>query len=575
MGGGRLALPSLSGILNKVRFEAWVGKATLFFYLCAVVMVASLILGGAARGGSLPDAILQLLAIPLLVVTLWRICEVSLTRQMRLALWFCLAIAVLPLVQLIPLPPWLWAALPSRQPSAEAFEIVGRAIPWMPISVSPKATWLSALSLIPPLAVFLSTLLLSYRERRWLILVVLAIGVLSVLIGLIQVAQGEASPFRFLISNRTEAVGFFANRNHFAALNYCLMVFAIGWIVYESAAVRVLGNQKGKQKEKKYEFDTASIIATIGSFTVLVMLLVGELVARSRAGLGLTMIALLGVFALGYLKRGAGFGSMLVNKLLFGAIVLVGIFSLQFALYRVLERIPDGLSSDRPVMASTTIEAARAYTPLGSGFGTFVPVYAMFEKPEDARDTYVNRAHNELLEVWLEGGVLGLALIGLFVVWLVRRSVEIWRSEPAPGASQLDWSLTRAATMVPVLLLAHSMVEFPLRTSAMMAIMAFACALLIDSPVGAECREGVELRAVPGRTRHRETHGLEPALASARSGSEPNPLVKTSDALSRPPRERWGADVEWPKEWSKSANSQSPGGKDAPHNKRELDLPDN
>ena len=46
MGGRRLALPNLSGVLNKIRLETWFGKGTLFFYLCAVVMVASLALGG-------------------------------------------------------------------------------------------------------------------------------------------------------------------------------------------------------------------------------------------------------------------------------------------------------------------------------------------------------------------------------------------------------------------------------------------------------------------------------------------------------------------------------------------------
>src|SRR5262245_45321053 len=225
----RLAFSDLSGILKKIPFEAWFGKATPLFYLCAVVMVASLILGGGSRRGLGLDATLQLVAIPLLLVSLWRFFEVSLTRQMRLALWFCLAIAVLPLLQLIPLPPWLWTALPNRQPSVEAYYILGRAVPWMPISVSPRATWLSALSVLPPLAIFLSTHLLSYRERRWLMLVVLAVGTVSVFIGLMQVAQGETSPLRmFTITNATEAVGFFANRNHFAALVYCLMVFTIG-----------------------------------------------------------------------------------------------------------------------------------------------------------------------------------------------------------------------------------------------------------------------------------------------------------------------------------------------------------
>jgi O-antigen ligase len=575
MGGGSRALLNFSGLLNKIRFETWFGRGARFLYLCAVVMVASLVLGGGAGRGLLSDAILQLLAIPLLVVSLWKVFEVSLTRQMRLALWFCLAIAILPLLQLIPLPPSLWTALPNRQPSVEAFDILGRAVPWMPISVSPKATWLSALSLLPPLAVFLSTLLLSYRERRWLILVVLAVGVLSVFIGFVQVAQGEHSPLRFFeFSNKTEAVGFFANRNHFAALIYCLMVFSIGWIVYWSATLRAPRNQEGKQKAKEYEYNTASIIGIVGSFTVLVILLAGELMARSRAGLGLTIIALFGVFALGFSDRSAGFGAMLVNKLLVGVIVLVGIFSLQFAFYRVLDRIPDPLSGDRPVIASTTIEAARAYMPLGSGLGTFVPVYAMFEKPQDAEDTYVNRAHNDLLEMWLETGVLGLALGGLFVIWLVRRSVEIWRSAPAPGASQLDWSLIRAATIVPPLLLAHSLVDFPLRTGAMMGIMVFACGLLIESPVGAECKEAVKLQAAPRRTRHRDTHGREPALSFAQPAPKPNPQMKTSDAPSHPSSQRWGADIEWPKEWSKAAKSPSPGGTDAPP-KEQREPPDN
>ena len=158
------------------RIISWFRKARLLFYLCAVVIVASLLLGGGTRPGYLSDAILQLLAVPLLLFSLWSMFETPLTKQMRQGLWFCLAIALLPLIQLIPLPPWLWTVLPSRQPSAEAFDILGRAIPWMPTSVSPQLTWLSALSVIPPLAVFLGVILLGYHERRLLSLVLLAVG---------------------------------------------------------------------------------------------------------------------------------------------------------------------------------------------------------------------------------------------------------------------------------------------------------------------------------------------------------------------------------------------------------------
>jgi O-antigen ligase len=531
----------------------WFGQLSLLFYLCAFVMVASLTLGGGTRGGFLSDAILQLVAIPLLLVALWKMFEVALTKQMRMALGFCLTVAVLPLVQLIPLPPWLWTALPNRQPSAEALDLLGRGLPWMPISVSPQETWLSALSLLAPLAIFIGTLLLGYRERRWLSVVVLAVGILSVFIGLIQVAQGPESPWRFFqFTNRTEAVGFFANRNHFAALIYTLTLFAAAWTA--SAAVTT-----GMGRDRN-QYDTASIIAAIGCFTLLVLLLAGAAMARSRAGLGLTIVALFGAFAIGFSDRRVGTGST-SSKLLFGAIAIAVIFAVQYALYRILERFAvDSLAGARLSFTPNTIEAARAYMPLGSGLGTFVPVYAMFEKPKDAViDIYVNHAHNDVVELWLETGILGLALMGLFVIWLAARSVEIWRSAPPFGARESDWSLVRAATIVIALVIAHSFVDYPLRAAAMMAIMAFACALLIEPTIGAE--EVLEPQTLRKRTRHRGVRRLEPLPAPvlprpsfARSAS-----TDLSEVPPRAPGGRWGADIQWPEEWRKSSEPDSSG----------------
>jgi hypothetical protein len=272
------------------------GRAGLVFYLCALVLAGSLLLGGGTRAGFLSDAILQFLSIPLLLVALWRVFEVVLARQSRWALWFCFALVAVPILQLTPLPPVVWAALPNREPSAEAFALIGHELPWMPISVSPHATWLSALPLLPPLAIFLGTVLLSYRERRLLSLVVLAVGIVSVFWGLVQVAQGPSSPLRFFeFTNPSEAVGFFANRNHFGALLYCLTLFAAVWAV-EAAIAAGAG-----RNEKNYEI--AAILPLIGGFTVLVILIAGQAMARSRAGLGLTIVALFGAFALAFSRR--------------------------------------------------------------------------------------------------------------------------------------------------------------------------------------------------------------------------------------------------------------------------------
>jgi O-antigen ligase len=529
------------------------------FSLCAFVIVASLILGGGTRGGFLSDAILQLIAIPLLLVSLWRLLETPLTKQMRFALFFCVAIVTIPLVQLIPLPPWLWTALPGRGPSAEAFEILGQKPPWMPISVVPHETWLSALSLIPPLAIFLATIVLPYRERRWLSLVFVAVGVVSVFIGLLQVAQGLESPWRFFeFTNKAEAVGFFANRNHFTALLYALTLFAAAWAV--QATVAEFGDARRR-------FDSASIVATIGAFTLLVVLLAGEVMARSRMGLGLTIVALLGGLALGVADRRVG-STVTPAKLVLGAVVLVVVFSVQFALYRVMERfVADPLEGARLPFVRNTVEAALAYMPLGSGVGTFVPVYAMFEKPQDTMlGIYANHAHNDIVELWLNTGAVGLVLLGMFIVWLIFRSVALWRNAPAEGATELDWNLARAATIVTALLVAHSLVDYPLRTGAMMAVLAFACALLIEPPARPQSWLAKALPTTNEKKLLPDTPRPVPAATLAAAPKPTSALAGSgsSNVGSLSPDQQWGSEVDWPDEWTKQSKSSS--GKEKPSN---------
>ena len=64
----------------------------------------------------------------------------------------------LPALQLVPLPPSVWTSLPGAAPGGP-FTFLDRELPWAPISVAPTGTWLSLMSLLPPLAVFFATLL--------------------------------------------------------------------------------------------------------------------------------------------------------------------------------------------------------------------------------------------------------------------------------------------------------------------------------------------------------------------------------------------------------------------------------
>jgi O-antigen ligase len=495
--------------------------------VCVAVVVACLLLGGGTRAGFLSDVIIQLAAIPLLLMGLWRLAGLPSARHARWAAVFCLAVALVPLLQLVPLPPELWTALPNREAAQRAVEFAAADLPWMPLSVSPRATWLAALSLLPPIAIFLATLLLGYRERRVLSLVLVAVGLVGVFLGLVQVAEGPASSLRFFqFTNASEAVGFFANRNHFASALYALTLFTAAWAV-DAAAPPAPGQAR---------VDTGWVVPLLASFTVLVVLVAAQAMARSRAGLGLTIAALIGAAALAARDRRNSAG-ITPARLMLAATALAVVFAAQFTLYRLLERFEDPLRDARVTLARVTTEVAQLYMPFGSGVGTFVPAYALQQRPEDAPiEAYANRAHNDLLELWLESGVVGPALAAIFLIWLLIRALQLWRRS-APGA-EVDLALARAAALVIALIIAHSVVDYPLRTAAIMAIMAFACGLLVVPPDAAFDRvfdgDGT------GRDRPR---GARRAAKSPRS-------VRSADApISQHPPDRWGGDIEWPKEW--------------------------
>jgi hypothetical protein len=136
----------------------------------------------------------------------------------------------------------------------------------------------------------------------------------------------------------------------------------------------------------------------------------------------------------------------------------------------------------------------------------------------------------------------------LFLFWFARQSVAIWRSMPPPGASEVDWSLARAATIIVALILVHSLVEYPLRTAAMMSIMAFCCALLM--PPLAAPEEIAAPQIAKSKERRLQVRPPAPAPVYALP-----PAVGATPAQAQTGGERWGSDIEWPEEWRKGLSS--------------------
>src|SRR5262249_3202215 len=212
--------------------------------------------------------------------------------------------------------------------------------------------------------------------------------------------------------------------------------------------------------------DTVWMTGVAASLVALVIILAGQAMAGSGAGLVLTIVALFGAFALAVTDQRTASGGSLAKvtpaKLMLGAITLAVVLVVQYALYRILQRFDvDPLEDGRVIFARNTFAAAKAYMPLGSGMGTFPSVYPLFEKPHDAlMDVYINRAHTDVLELALEAGVAGIGLVVIFVAWLAIRSVKVWFGGDL-ALSGIDLSLARAATLVVGLIIAHSFVDYP------------------------------------------------------------------------------------------------------------------
>ena len=271
-------------------------RADAFVPYTIFVVTLAMLFGGSGSYGW-PDALVQLAALPLLVWALFKLTPSELGRGGRWAIALLCAMLVWPLLQLIPMPPSLWSGLPGRGEIASAYEAAGMTLPWLPISLYPSATLLGLLSLLPATAVFLAMLSLERHSRRILVVLLFVIILANVLVDMLQTMGGEDSPLRFygVHGNRDRAVGFFANANHNAAFLYSAIPFVTAWmigLVHDHRRNRAVG---------------LALLALL-----IVTIIIGVTVTRSRAGMGLLFVAALSSLLLAWRHdRGQSSGRLL------------------------------------------------------------------------------------------------------------------------------------------------------------------------------------------------------------------------------------------------------------------------
>lgn len=399
-------------------------------------------------------ALVELAALPLLVLAANRLIQTGAWREYRFALALLAGVVAVPLIQLIPLPPAIWTALPGREQMVLALELVGLEPGWAPLSLAPDKTWGSALALAPPAAFFLAALSLSHLQLSRLVQLFLAFALAGILLGTAQLISGGERLYLWDVEP-SSVRGFFANRNHFASFLLIALPFAV---VYGAATLRRRGGQT----------------SALWISALLVGLIIVALAAiRSRAGITLAGPVLVASLIAAWVAAGRGRPGR-------GLLVLVGSVGAALTVVAVLALPPilarfdaDGGPGDRFERWPHIAEAAQTYLPLGSGIGSFDAVYRAVEPLEQLDSTFFNQAHNEYLETWLEAGWLGAGLILAFLVWYARRCWAVWRSQPSG-----EGDMQRAASIGIGVLLLHSVADYPLRTVSLAVMFALCCGLL-------------------------------------------------------------------------------------------------
>lgn len=441
-----------------------------FFALLCIYLAVLGLTGGASRADE-PGQIVVVVAAAIVLLVAGAGLAVGDWRQLGAVHLFVLAAFALVLVQLIPLPPGLWTRLPGRPVFAEAMTGADIEIGWHALSLTPDATLFAVLAFAPLFAVLALMLRLSGPFRALVpgaLLVLIAAGAL---LAMVQVATG--TPYFYRIANFGEATGSFANRNHFALFTALSLPLLAVWAVSpprEGGAVQL-----------------RPILAGVAAITVVALLLV----AGSRGGL---LVGLVGCL-LGLLIWSARSGRVRRGRLLLGAavglavaVLLTAVFSAQsrdLALARIVASEDDGIRAN---INRAILPMIGDYLPFGSGFGSFASVYKLYEPLETLGPRYANQAHNDLLQIVLEGGLPALALLAAFGVWFLQRSLRVWRGlEGGPTArssrgyaafAPQTLQLGQAGSAMIVMIGIMSAFDYPLRTPLVATVFVLAMAWL-------------------------------------------------------------------------------------------------
>ncbi len=420
-------------------------------WLVGAVLALALAVGGSGVSFPLLQMLLQICSLAL-VARIFIIRRNWLpSRKERFAIGLLGAAMLLPLLQLVPLPPSIWSQLAGRNVGQEVDAALGAAR-WRPLTLDVEGTVRALTNVLPAAAVFIAAIALPLRNRMQLLVIVFAFAVVSAFLGVIQFAtDGWLMPYPS--GHSGSSVGLFVNRNHHAAF----LLASIPVVAFLTGDQIALGKSRAPW--------------VVACLSAILLLGISVLATTSRMGMALLPIVVAASLIIIFFRH-AG------SKLAIGSTVLIA--ALAFFL------VADGFLDTQLARFSSLDDprfsywedirwALTHYGFAGTGIGTFVPVYQSAESLESVVPQVINHAHNDYLEILLEGGVLAAALLVTALGFLGFHMARSFRRSPEEEYG----SVRGAASLGIAILLAASLVDYPLRMPAISCLFALFVALLL------------------------------------------------------------------------------------------------
>lgn len=265
--------------------------------------------------------------------------------------------------------------------------------------------------------VLVVNLIRTRRELNRLVATLLILGGGLAFLGLLDYLTREIWLLRWRESPHTGRLsGTFVNPDHFASWLTMLILLGLGYVVargrHGSGAARLLQalrSREGREQAARHYLP----------FPALVVMALALVFTLSRGGVLsflVTALLVLGLLhALGRIRRSlAVVGSLLVATVGYGTWIGLGPF---------LTRVWHADYAVRWIQWLTTLPMLPAFPLFGVGLGAYRDIYLRYQPPALAPGkVYYPYAHNDLLQLAVELGLVGTALI-LFMAWRVGKDL--------------------------------------------------------------------------------------------------------------------------------------------------------